>query len=163
LIPKFTVWGQSNIKQTVRLVLKAYDMVASKYIEMPSREVTLLPNKTTELGEIEVPNLTEDSLIITSATLVGSAPLARTVNWPEPFRYLNWHKDTKVKVEVIGENVEVSANYPVKGLLLSVDGDEEVEWEDNMLDLMPGETLGVGIKGLNGREIKRQFLNDWEL
>jgi len=38
-----------------------------------------------------------------------------------------------------------------------------VEWEDNMLDLMPGETLSVGIKGLNGREIKRQFLNDWEL
>jgi beta-mannosidase len=147
----------------VTLVLKAYDMVASKYIEMPSREVTLLPNQTTELGEIEVPGLTEDSLIITSATLVGCKPIARTVNWPEPFRYLNWHKDTKVKVEVVGEKVEVSANYPVKGLLLSVDGDGEVEWEDNMLDLMPEEALSVGTKGLDGREIKRQFLNDWEL
>ncbi len=76
---------------------------------------------------------------------------------------MNWHKDTKVKVEVIGEKLEVSANYSVKGLLLSVEGDEEVEWEDDMLDLMPGETLRVEIKGLNGRQIKRRFLNDWEL
>ncbi len=60
--------------------VEAYDMVASKYIEMPSREVTLLPNQTTELGEIEVPNLTEDSLIITSAMMVGYTPLARMAN-----------------------------------------------------------------------------------
>jgi beta-mannosidase len=70
-----------------------------------------------------VPGLTEDSLIITSAALVDNTSIARIVNWPEPFRYLNWHKDTKVSVDVVGERVEVSARHPVKGLLLYVDND----------------------------------------
>jgi hypothetical protein len=57
-----------------------------------------------------------------TATLVDSAPIARIGHWPEPFCYLNRHKDTKVSLEVVGETVKVSTNHPVKGLLLSVDG-----------------------------------------
>ncbi len=155
LIPSFQVWGQSDVPRKLTLHLKAYDMVTAKYIEVPSREVTVFGS--TELGSIEVPGLTEESLVIVSATLGDGE--ARLVNWPEPFRYLSWHKDTKVKLEVGDEVVSVSANHPVKGLLLEGEG---AEWDDNMVDLMPGEVLKIRVKGLKG-EVKTQFLNDWEL
>jgi beta-mannosidase len=164
------------------LVLTAYDLLTGTYISysVESQAVTLLPNQNTELGVAQnLETLTEESLIVLCARLVymstGEARKveARYVNWPEPFRYIQWHKDTKVSVEVLdAENdsewenvVRVTTNYPVKGCLLHVDYDdgEDAVWEDNMLDLMPAESIDVNVRGLGGRKVKTSFLNDWEL
>ena len=164
------------------LVLTAYDLLTGSYISYPteSQSVFLLPNQNTELGMVKNPDtLTEESLIILYAKLVdtsteGSSKVAaRYVNWPEPFRYLQWHKDTKVIMEVLdAENgsewenvVRLTASLPVKGCLLYIDYDdgEDATWQDNMLDLMAAESIDVNVKGLGGRNIKTRFLNDWEL
>lgn len=68
------------------------------------------------------------------------------------------------------EFVTLTSNYPIKGCWLEpkYDGSEKRDdmeplWEDNMLDLMPGEALRVGVNGLRGRDVKIRFLYDWEL
>lgn len=168
-IPQFEVFATSIRQQKMTLVLKAYDMQSWKYVEVSSSlpsEVELSANQNTELGKVK-PNMTEESLIVLSSTLLnekGEAE-ARLVNWPEPFRYLQWHTDTKVSIKVHQNSVDITTNYPVKGCLLYVDYEdgEDATWEDNMLDLMPGETLSVKVWGLEGREVKTRFLNDWEL
>ncbi len=63
------------------------------------------------------------------------------------------------------DEVRVVANHPVKGCILYVgyDEGEDAQWDDNMLDLLPGEELVVKVRGLDGRAVKSRFLNDWEL
>jgi beta-mannosidase len=106
------------------------------------------------------------------------------MNWPEPYRYLTWPKDTQVSITVTkkqqisisgssgcGEKdvdeVKIIANQPCKGLFLSVEGDdegtEEPEWDDNMVDLMPEEELRIGVSGLKGRKVRARFLAAWEV
>jgi beta-mannosidase len=154
------------------LLLSAYDMQKHEYIALPpataKQEVILQAGYNTELGSVEMPErVGEESLVILAARLVNEKGEveARIVNWPEPFRYLSWHENTSVSVSVKEAEVRVKANYPVKGCLLYVgyeDG-EDAEWDDNMLDLMPGEELSVKVKDLNGRKALAKWLNDWEL
>ena len=92
--------------------------------------------------------------------------LARWVDWPEPLKYVIFKKGVQVKVE-IGEGekeVKVSADAPVKGVVLGVPVEEGVDavWEDNFVDLVPGETVSVGVEGLRGRGVKARWLCDWE-
>ncbi|TVY18725.1 Beta-mannosidase B [Lachnellula arida] len=183
-IPSFSLFAHNTTLEVKKyeLVLTAYDLLTGNYIPYPTetQPVTLLPNQNTELGVVENPDsLTEESLIVLCAKLVDASTAgagkveARHVNWPEPFRYLQWHKDTKVTVEVLeAENgsgwenvVRLTASHPVKGCLLYIDYDdgEDAIWEDNMLDLMPAESIDVNVRGLGGRNIKNRFLNDWEL
>lgn len=166
------------MKRTFTLQLKAYDLHTRKYVSYRSemQAVTLKPGQNTELGAIKnPPTITEESLVVMCATLIDpllERPEARVVNWPEPFRYLQWHPETKVDITVekaeAGREwmeVRVVANHPVKGCMLYVgyDDGEDAQWEDNMLDLMPGEELVTRAKGLNGRTVKARFLSDWEL
>ena len=93
-------------------------------------------------------------------------------------RYLHWPKDTRVDLGTSKADegaawediVTVKANQPIKGLFLYPEYDRSEEenepepvWEDNMLDLMPGEQMSVGVKGLRGRGVKPKFLADWEV
>jgi beta-mannosidase len=149
-------------------------MHTHKYIVLPpgtaKQEVTLQPGQNTELGSLSMAEMVgEESLIILAASLVNQKGEveAQIMNWPEPFRYLSWHEDTRVSVSVgVGDgDVRIKANYPVKGCLLYVgyDDGEDAEWEDNMLDLLPGQELSIKVKGLNGRAVLAKWLNDWEL
>lgn len=128
----------------------------------------------------------------TIVDIESETPLARHVSWPEPYRYLYWPKDTKVDISIdsskvtridsIGDILESSlagewadtvticSNQPIKGAWLEpvYDGTEKIDapeplWEDNMLDLMPGQPLKIGVNGLNSRKVKVRFLYDWEL
>jgi beta-mannosidase len=52
----------------------------------------------------------------------------------------------------------------VKGVVLGVgieDGEDAV-WEDNFIDLVPGEVVKVGVDGLEGRKVNARWLCDWE-
>lgn len=181
-IPKFEIFAHNTGIEEVKATLKieAWDMHSQRRIEFPEaeKEVVLTAGYNTELAELKNPEtLSEESLIVLCAKLedADGKVLSRLVNWPEPFRYLRWPKDTKVEVH-IGEDedqrweaVTVEANYPVKGCLLSLgrsgDGTDSVEptWDENMLDLLPGEKLAVRVKERRGRDVKARFLNDWEL
>ena len=83
---------------------------------------------------------------------VSGAKLARCVNWPEPLKYvaLQRPKQLRVRITSDAEGVEVSAEVPVKGVVLEdVGGEgERLVWADNCVDVVPGETVMVGVKGL---------------
>lgn len=196
-IPTFKIFAHNTTAKDVRaiLVLGAYDFHTGAWTDLQGsdaeREVTLSAGHNTELGELLAPSSwTEESLIILSATLLDVStkePLARIVDWPEPFRYLIWPLDTKVNISVTtnegtsnignqsegiayGDVVRVTTNHPVKGLWLEpvYDGKEteaepEPLWNDNMLDVLPGEEISVLVKGLRGRRISARFLGDWEV
>lgn len=190
--PKFEIFAHNYTTEPVEAVLelKAFDFHTGKWADAgpdARRKVTLTAGYNTELGTLEPqPSWTEESLIILEASLLDAAtqkPLARVVNWPEPFRYLHWPADTKVTVLVenadantVVEDIEfedivtVVANHAVKGVWLEpvYDGTEketepEPLWQDNMLDLMPGQEIKILVKGLRSRPVKAKFLGDWEL
>ena len=77
-------------------------------------------------------------------------------------------KGLQVKVEVEeGEGgkevVKISADAPVKGVVLRAGTEEEdAGWEDNFVDLVPGEIVRVGVEGLKGRKVGVRWLCDWE-
>ena len=47
-----------------------------------------------------------------------------------------------------GGAVEISADVPLKGVALERRGGDEVVWEDNCVDVVPGEVVRIGAKGL---------------
>uniref|UniRef100_A0A093VF17 beta-mannosidase n=1 Tax=Talaromyces marneffei PM1 TaxID=1077442 RepID=A0A093VF17_TALMA len=156
------------------LVIKAFDLYTENFVEYEndSRQVSLLPGQNTDLGTLTNPSAVDaDSLIILSANLIdgNGAVVARFVDWPEPFRYLNWPKGTKLTTTILTrpeadgwETVEIESNNPIKGFLLDVESGEMPEWEDNMVDLLPGDKVQVRVKCLEGRKITFRWLSDWE-
>ncbi|KAE8550245.1 hypothetical protein EYB25_006466 [Talaromyces marneffei] len=161
-------------KQDFILVIKAFDLYTENFVEYEndSRQVSLLPGQNTDLGTLTNPSAVDaDSLIILSANLIdgNGAVVARFVDWPEPFRYLNWPKGTKLTTTILTrpeadgwETVEIESNNPIKGFLLDVESGEMPEWEDNMVDLLPGDKVQVRVKCLEGRKITFRWLSDWE-
>jgi len=82
---------------------------------------------------------------------------------PEPFKFIKFpavkELGLKVTVRSDGESVALSAEKPIKGLILDVDGDI-VKWSDQAIDLMPDDPQIVRAIGLNGRDVKVRFLGD---
>ncbi len=98
--------------------------------------------------------------------------IARAVNWPEPLKHAHLPKPKALKFALSSNSqkslrddtkppqhplaVVVSADVPVKGLCLEVEASsgskeavaESVTFEDNGVDLMPGESISIGVKGL---------------
>ena len=189
-VPSWTLFAHNTGRRDVAaaLVLRAYDMAAGVWTALSEaearRDVTLLAGVNSELGALAAHEVwAEDSLVVLEATLVGPGgeTLSRTVDWPEPFRYLHWPRDTRlsVRVEAVADDggdekwehrVTVVANQPLKGVWLEPvydgsekDDDPEPLWEDNMVDLMPDSELSFRVKGLKGRQVGARFLADWEV
>ncbi|BEI83975.1 hypothetical protein CcaverHIS002_0405790 [Cutaneotrichosporon cavernicola] len=148
---------------TIEMV--SFDLDAGE-LDRRTFDVELASNASTEVWKGTVPGQpTRTSLaqvprpIVVGARLIANGQvLARYANWPEPWKYLTF-PDPGLKMVVKGDEVSVSAEKPVKGLVLDVEGDE-CEWSDQALDLMPGDTQVVVAKGLNGREVKARYIGD---
>lgn len=160
-------------------------------------KVTLLPNRSTEMVEFEVPlsgkyagktieaadgrvvrdeDEQQQQTVVAAYLLNGDGEqIARAINWPEPLKYVHFPKPGHVELKLIrnkgnlrGDNgpfpataletppeataVQVSSDVPVKGLVLeTVDPrhqDHEVRFLDNGIDLVPGESVSIGVRGL---------------
>ena len=82
---------------------------------------------------------------------------------PEPFKFIRFPdvKDLGLKItpDEQGEAIVLSAQRPIKGIVLEVDG-EDVKWGDQALDLVPGDPQTVKVIGLKGRPVTARFLGD---
>lgn len=102
--------------------------------------------------------------------------IARAVNWPEPLKYVHLPKPKHVglkltpsvrdlnRTSALGTAkdlkppqtagaIEVSSDVPIKGLVLELvepkwGEDHDVTFEDRGIDLIPGETISIGVRGL---------------
>ncbi|KAF5360479.1 hypothetical protein D9756_004513 [Leucocoprinus leucothites] len=134
-------------------------------------------NKSMVLQNIKCPEPPADETTVnnTSATVVVCARLlhpetgevlARHVNWPEPYKYVQFPDPglkVTVKREVNGSAVlRVEVERPVKSLFFSVqeadERDWEVLWSDNNLDVVPGDPQEIVVKNLRQRKIQYAYL-----
>lgn len=65
----------------------------------------------------------------------------------------------KIEVEGDGETVVLASRRPIKGLVLDVEG-PDAQWDDQAIDLVPGDPQVVHVTGLDGRKIQARYLGD---
>lgn len=129
------------------------------------RNIKLKQNKSTELTEFEIPveqkDVREESRTVVAAYLhhQDGKQIARCVNWPEPLKYAPLQKPKELEVDILVDGaapaaestwkawVSLSAEIPVKGVALYAESDDVI-FDDNCMDLVPGETLFIGVRGL---------------
>ncbi|TCD70426.1 hypothetical protein EIP91_003507 [Steccherinum ochraceum] len=169
------VWGTNSTlsEKPAKLEVTSFDLHSEWKETFVSQDVVLAPNASTELWKGVVPGqptrtkLSEvPKTIVVSARLLDSQSgevLGRYSNWPEPFKFITF-PDTKalglsVEVGTDGESVTLSTAKPIKGIVLDVEG-EDVRWDDQAVDLVPGDPQVIKTVGLKGRQVKVRYLGD---
>jgi beta-mannosidase len=151
------IWGSNLMLEdlTVDCIVKAWDVETGTetYSKTISSSKVLPSNRSTEIIAMEVPVEKKDAglearTVVAAYLYQDGRQIARYVNWPEPLKYVHLQKPKELVVEVSdnGKYVSLSAEVPVKGVALECE-DDGVKFEDNLIDLVPGETVTVGIKG----------------
>lgn len=167
------MWGTNSTLQKRDLILElhAYDLCSS-WEKHSTQPISLLPNQSTELGDQPVPSPNPSDPSATSSIVVHarlldketSTVVARYTDWPQPFKHLDLPSVEEVGLRLSiedGDHVRISVEKPVKGLVLSVeelDGEGEVKWSDNALDVVPQDEQVIVARGLAGRKIKAAWL-----
>ncbi|KAI9772125.1 MAG: hypothetical protein M1840_001414 [Geoglossum simile] len=167
---KIAIWATNltTNPRTVNISTKAFNITSGAEIHHAIIGAnTLLPaNQSTEIAEFDVPvqkeknpdNKDQDAHMktVVVAYLHDSSTgtqLARYVNWPDPLKYvpLQQPQQLRFKIAPDAESVEVSAEVPLKGVALESAGgenDQPLVWADNCVDIVPGEAVALGVKGL---------------
>ncbi|KAI9875071.1 MAG: Beta-mannosidase B [Pleopsidium flavum] len=161
-VHKVEMWA-SNLtleKRIVDVQLKAWDVLSGKetYSKTLHNAFTLEPNRSVEITEFDVPvenkDTDEQARIVVAAYLVEAGKqVARYVNWPEPLKYAHLQKPKKLDIRLSADAacIEMSAEVPVKGVALECE-DDTVVFSDNCVDMVPGETVVIGVTGLRKGE-----------
>lgn len=163
------IWG-SNLQLedlTVDCVVKAWDVETGKetYSQTVSSDKLLPKNASTEIIAMDVP-VKEKNAGLETRTVVGSylyqngRQIARYVNWPEPLKYVHLQKPKHLEAEISkdGKTISLSAEVPVKGVALECE-DDEVKFDDNLIDIVPGEVVTIGVQGANkGTVVTTRYL-----
>lgn len=163
------IWAVNGFTEPLEAVLKlkAVDIETGEDVEIQGQEkerkVILKPNQSNEITKIDVPNA-EQTVIVAYLDSLNGERLARWISWPEPLKFVRFKKDLKVEVKVEGDEIVLSSNAPAKGVVVDVeieDGKVPV-FEDNFIDVVPGEEVRIKAKGLEGRKVHARWLCDWE-
>ncbi|KAJ7228703.1 glycoside hydrolase family 2 protein [Mycena pura] len=164
------IWGTNStlVDKKASLEVTSFDLDSDCWRDRWSKEIVLKANSSTELHKGNLPgqptrtkNSQTPKTIIVSARLLSDdgAVLARYSNWPEPYKFIKFPADTELDVKVDGESITLSANRPVKGIVMDVDG-PDVKWSDQAIDLVPDDPQTIRAVGLNGRQVKLRYLGD---
>ncbi|KAJ4309087.1 hypothetical protein N0V84_011706 [Fusarium piperis] len=106
--------------------------------------IVITANGTTEVLCGEVDNVKEEPHVIAVRLLVDGACASRSVDWPQPMKYLDF-SERNVKVELSDGQYIITAQRPTKGVVLEeADG---VTLSDNCVDIVPGDEVRVAISG----------------
>lgn len=156
------VWGSNLTLDDIKVdcILKAFDVETGKetYSKTVKKDVVLHENRSTEILATDVPGTIDEAARTVVAAYIISTDsgkqLARYVNWPEPLKYLHLQKPKELKVALNDDHtaVEISAEVPIKGLALECD-DDEVKFDDNLVDIVPGEVVKIGVKGAHEKTV----------
>ena len=116
--------------------------------------VRLLPNQATELGNFSVER--KQPIVFSAQLIKNDTVIARFTLWPEPFKYLTLPNPGVTITSIDADTIQVSAQRPAKGVWLSAPG--RVKWNDNMLDLLPGDSQRITAPGLDQSALKVVWL-----
>ncbi|KAI7973455.1 hypothetical protein EIK77_000076 [Talaromyces pinophilus] len=158
--------------------IKAYSVRTGQNVfnHIVEAEIFLGPNRSTELGVVTLgPSEATDFkdiavgiyLLPASTTttsgqkLVPSDILARYVSFHEPLKECPLQKELEsliISFDVSRAVIELQAAVPVKGLLLEFD-DDGISWDDNGVDLLPGEVIELSV--FDWKESAKQVTANW--
>lgn len=150
---------------TYSLITKAFELLTGLEVFSWTETRELAANMSTELFDIKLPKpcTSKDEPVIMSTCLKTlpsgdskSSVVARCTNWPQPYRYLTMPKP-KLSIRIDGDKISAKANVPVKGLAFYVEDVDGVEFEDNLIDLVPGDEQIVIAHGLDGRAVTWRY------
>ncbi|KAK1245694.1 hypothetical protein MKX07_004763 [Trichoderma sp. CBMAI-0711] len=151
------IWASNFTLNEVKVdcIVKAWDVETAEevYSETIASSQQLPDNRTTELKTMEVPVKTSNSglegrTVVAAYLYQDGKLLARYVDWPQPLKHVHLQQpqSLKVKLSEDGSSVTLSSDVPVKGVALEVD-DEAVKFDDNLVDLVPGEEVVLSVTG----------------
>ncbi|OJJ34489.1 hypothetical protein ASPWEDRAFT_112507 [Aspergillus wentii DTO 134E9] len=154
---KYELWIASSLQNHVsgKIELRFISINTGLEIREPivRENIRLLPNGTTDVivdGIID--HAAEPEPHVLAARLwVDGRLVARDVDWPQPFKYLEF-SDRGLDVKKVSESstkqtLVISTKKPVKCLVFEErDG---VRLSDSAIDLVPGDDQTVDITGLN--------------
>ena len=167
------VWAVNGTLERVEATLKlrAFDVKTGTEVDLPpetkQQTLSLAPNQTTEITSISIPQADETVVVAYLDRFATSERLARWVSWPEPLKFLHCSPELVIDAHLsdCGDKIFISATAPAKGVMLSVPVTEQepvAMFDDNFLDLVPGEVVEIGIHLLQGRKVEVRYLYDWE-
>ena len=163
------IWGSNLTLEDLEVdcVVKAWDVETGQqtYSQTVVGAMCLPLNQSTEIIAMDVPvrkeKTGEEARTVVAAYLYkGGEQLARYVNWPEPLKYLHLQKPKRLVAELSedGKAIYISAEVPVKGVALECE-DDDVVFEDNLIDIVPGELVSIRVKGASKKsEITTRYL-----
>ncbi|KAI1342883.1 beta-mannosidase [Xylariaceae sp. FL0016] len=163
------IWGSNLMLDDVVVdcLVKGWDVETGEetYSAVVKKGLLLPKNQSTEIVAMDVPVaekgtegrtvvaaylLSSDDVakVLEIGTVKKGQQIARYVNWPEPLKYLHLQKPKQLKAKLSGDgtSVAVSAEVPVKGLAVECE-DDAVKFQDNLVDIVPGEVVNIGVKG----------------
>ncbi|KAI9739837.1 MAG: hypothetical protein M1835_003190 [Candelina submexicana] len=155
-------------KRTVDVAVKAWDVVTGEefFCEIIREDSVLEANRSTEVDVFEIPvrrkNESEEIRTVVAAYLVEDGQqVARAVNWSEPLKYVPLQKPKALKMDVAPDmkSVYIESDVPLKGLVVECENDD-VRFEDNCVDIVPGKKVLVGVNGLQKEdELTARYLD----
>lgn len=155
---RIQVWGSNftTTSENYELALQKLDYSTGKVLWEKTFPISLPENRSTELFEERIDEIESRRVLVAAKLLREGKVVSRFLDWPQPLKYLDLPRaDVKIRVE--NDNVFVSSSLPVKGLVLETDQDE-VQFSDNCIDLIPGDEQNISAKGLNGQMIRTMDL-----
>ncbi|KAI4258110.1 MAG: hypothetical protein LQ352_001353 [Teloschistes flavicans] len=126
-------------------------------------ECIVLPsNQSTEIRDFEIGDDERAARLVTVARLIDltdGVVVAHSVNWPEPLKHIRFPQPKELQVEIAEDakdriTIKIRSDCLMKGFALDAD-DDSVVFEDNCIDLVPGETMRIGVTGLEVGEEHR--------
>lgn len=148
---------QSTQSRSARVLLTLWTSEGEK---SRTYDVQIPYNGTTEVVSGSIP--TAKGTIISARVYLDDELIAREINWPQPLKYLNLGRvNLEVAREVVRDSsrdeeeatqLRISTDKPVKGLVFSVPSADGVWFEDNCLDIMPGDEQIVRVRGMKAED-----------
>ena len=119
--------------------------------------VRILANGTTQILRGIIDNVGEEPHVVAARLWIEKQVVARDVDWPQPFKYLDFG-NRGVHVAQEGHELRVTAARPTKGLV--VEERDGVCLSDSALDVVPGDEQIVRVDGLgnNGKRLGWTYL-----
>lgn len=167
------IWGSNLTLEdlTVDCLVKGWDVETGKevYSQTVAKDVVLPDNRSTEIVVMDVPGSKEEQAktVVAAYLIQDGKQIARYVNWPEPLKYLHLQKPKELKAVLLEDEVtvEVSAEVPVKGVVVKCpledeeEGGDDIKWADNLVDIVPGEVVRIGVLGCRkGFKMETRYL-----
>lgn len=156
---KIELWA-TNLSlepRTVAVHMKAWDIISGEetFSKILHSALVIQPNRSTEIGKLQFPvskqDVDEELRIVVAAYLIENGQqITRCINWPEPLKYVHLQPPKRLSVRLCdnADQVEISAEVPLKGVALEA-VDDAVLWDDNCVDIVPGETVRIRVRGLS--------------